>query len=289
VYAGIISVFIIAYLFSGIYLVNWDERGIVQRFGKVTKQEVQPGIRYRLPYPFEKVTLVKKDNVQKVETGQQELLTGDTNLLNVNMSVHYKVENTLEYALNVNNLEALISIGATTSIREIVGRESIDYLLTEGKSEVEKMAQDSLQKIMDNNNTGVRIVGTQLIDVSPPESVKSSFQDLASARQDKAIYINEALAYKNTIIPQANAEAYKIVAESEGYRDEKIKMAEGDSVLFSQKQAAYASTKDVTEFRMYMEMMDKVLPNVQKILLGSDIKIDNAELWISNNNLGGTK
>jgi membrane protease subunit HflK len=152
---------------------------------------------------------------------------------------------------------------------------------------VEKIAQDALQLIMDNNKTGVRIVGTQLIEVSPPESVKPSFQDLASARQDKAIYINEAMAYKNTIIPQANAEAYKLVAEAEGYKDEKVKMAEGDSTLFSQKQAAYATTKDVTEFRMYMEMMDKVLPNVQKILLGSDIKIDNAELWISNNNLGG--
>ncbi|MDD3417489.1 MAG: FtsH protease activity modulator HflK [Lachnospiraceae bacterium] len=282
-YAGIFSVLTIAYLLSGIYLVNWDERGIVRRFGKVETQEVQPGIHYRLPYPIDQVTLVKKDNVQKVETGQQELLTGDTNLLNVNMSVHYTVDDTIKYALNMNNLDALISVGATTSIRQIVGRETIDYLLTEGKSEVEKLAKDALQEIMDKNNTGVRIVGAQLIEVSPPESVLSSFQDLASARQDKAIYINEATAYKNTIIPQANADAYKEIAEAEAYKNEKIKTAEGDAVLFSEKQTAYSATKGVTEFRMYMEMMDKVLPNVQKILLGADVKIDNAELWITNN------
>jgi len=129
-------------------------------------------------------------------------------------------------------------------------------------------------------------VGTQLIEVSPPESVKASFEDLASARQDKAIYINEATAYKNSIIPAANAEAYKTVAEAEAYKAEKIKTSEGDAALFNEKQSAYAATKGVTEFRMYMEMMDQVLPNVNKILLGENVNIDNAELWLSGINMG---
>jgi membrane protease subunit HflK len=110
---------------------------------------------------------------------------------------------------------------------------------------------------------------------------------LASARQDQSIYINEATAYKNTILPQANADAYTQIAEAEAYKEDKIKTAEGDAALFSQRQSAYAASQDVTEFRLYMEAMDKILPNVQKILLGSDVEIDNAELWITNNNDNG--
>ena len=147
---------------------------------------------------------------------------------------------------------------------------------------MENEAKNRIQKILDVNGTGIQVVGVQLIEMSPPEDVKASFQDLASARQDRAVYINEAMAYQNTIVPEARAEAYKQVAEAEGYREEKIKNAEGDAVMFTEKQAAYALSSDVTEFRLYMEAMDKILPNVQKILLGADVTIDNAELWISN-------
>ncbi|MDD4474971.1 MAG: FtsH protease activity modulator HflK [Eubacteriales bacterium] len=278
------SVLVAAYLLSGVYFVKWDEVGIVQRFGAVVNADASPGIHYRLPFPFEEVTLVKKDNVQKISTESQELLTGDTNLLNVNISVHYKVANAKDYAMNVNNLDSLIRAGATTSIRTIVGRETIDYLLTEGKSDVEQQAKSLLQAVMNKNNTGIEVVGVQLLESAPPDSVKASFQDLASARQDRAIYINEAMAYKNTILPKANADAYTQVSQAEAYKIEKIKTAEGDAALFKERQAAYAASKSVTEFRLYMESMDKILPNVQKILLGANIKIDNAELWISNKN-----
>ena len=278
------SVLIAAYLLSGIYFVKWDEVGIVQRFGAVINADASPGIHYRLPFPFEEVTLVKKDNVQKITTGSQELLTGDTNLLNVNMSIHYKVSDAVAYTLNVSDLESLVRASAMTGIRTIVGRETIDYLMTEGKSDVEQQAKSLLQDAMNKNNTGIEVVGVQLLEAAPPESVKASFQDLASARQDRAIYINEAMAYKNTILPKANADAYTQVAQAEAYKEDKIKTAEGDGALFTQRQAAYASSKSVTEFRLYMEAMDKILPNVQKILLGANVKIDNAELWIANKN-----
>lgn len=288
-YAGIAAAFAAAYLLSGIYTVNWDEVGIVRRFGKVVNSEAAPGIHYRLPAPIDQVTIVKRDTVQKLEIGRLELLSGDTNLVNVNLTVHYKVESPLDYALNISGLETLVQVGATASIRETVGGKQLDNLLTEGKEEVEQKVKSQLQKILDTNGAGITIAGIQLIEMSPPEAVKASFQDLASARQDKAVYINEATAYKNTIIPQAKAGAYKQVAEAEGYREQKIKNAEGDAALFAEKQTAYAASKGVTEFRMYMEAMDKILPNVQKILLGADVYIDNAELWISNssNKLSG--
>lgn len=286
-YIGVGAILFSAYLLSGVYFVNWNEVGIVRRFGSIVNDNATPGIHYRLPSPFEQVTLINKDNVRKIETGRQELLTGDTNLVNINMSIHYRIKNAADYALNVSDQESLISAGATTSIRVIVGESQIDYLLTEGKANVERQAQDILQDTMDRNKTGIQIVGVQLVEVSPPESVLSSFQDLASARQDKVIYVNEATQYKNMIIPQARADAYKQISEAEAYRDEKVKTAEGDAALFAKKQAAYSKYSGVTKFRLYMETMDQILPNVKKILLGGNVKIDNAELWIRNYNSGG--
>lgn len=280
--AGIAGVLAAAYMLSGIYLVGLDETAVVRRFGAVTKEKVTPGIHYRLPAPFEQVSIVKSDNVQKVEIGTQELLTGDTNLVNVNLMVNYRIEDTSDYVLNVADAELLIQSGATTSIRKIVGKSTIDYVLTEGKTDIEKNVQELLTTVMEKNGTGVEIVKVQLVQADPPESVMASFQDLATARQDKSIYINDALAYKNAIIPQANAEAYKLVAEAESYKTEKISTAEGDAALFTARQQEYAKSKGVTEFRLYMEAMDKVLPNVQKVLLGAGVNVDNAELWIAN-------
>lgn len=285
--AGLAVSMAAAWVLSGVYIVEMDETGIVRRFGKVVQEEVSPGIHYKLPAPIDEVTLVKKDAVQTVETGRLELLSGDTNLVNVNLSVHYQAADPIKYALNVTDLERLVQAGSTTSIREIVGQSEIDSLLTEGKEAVELSAKEQIQSIMDINETGIRIVGVQILEMAPPDAVQASFQDLASARQDKSVYINQAIAYQNTLVPEARAQSYKQVAEAEGYKEEKIKTAEGDAVLFAEKQAAYASSKGVTEFRLYMEAMDKILPNVQKILLGADVNIDNAELWISGK--GGAK
>ncbi len=283
-YAGITTTLIVAYLLSGVYIVRWDEIGIARRFGKVISDNVTPGIHYRLPAPIDEVTLIKKDNVQKMETGSLELLSGDTNLININMTIHYQIEDVSAYSLNVTGLDNLVQAGAVTSIREIVGRSPVDYLLTEGKESVEQEVKGILQQVLDTNKTGIDILGVQLIEVEPPEAVKTSFQDLASARQDKSVYINEATAYKNTIIPQANAEAYKQITEAEGYMQDKINSAEGEAELFQQRQSAYSESKEVTEIRLYMETMERILPEVKKVLLGGNISIDNTRLWIPDKN-----
>jgi membrane protease subunit HflK len=284
VYAVAALCLLLAYGLSGIYLIKWDEAGIVRRFGAVTKPEVGPGIHYRLPAPFENVTVIKKDNVQKISTGRQELLTGDTNLITLNMAVHYKIADVNAYAFNVNNIDTLIRAGAISGIRKIAGKQTIDYLLTSGREAVEDEAKKLLEQTMSANSTGVAIVAVKLTEAIPPDSVKSSFQDLASARQDEAIYINEAIGYRNTLIPSANADAYTQVQKAAAYKAEKIAAAEGDALMFTERQAAYSRSRQVNEFRLYMEAMDKILPNVKKILLGSRVKINNAELW-----LGGGK
>ena len=176
----------------------------------------------------------------------------------------------------------LLACSTLISIREIVGRNKIYYLLTKGKADVEKLALSKIQEDMNQNKVGIEIVSVQMVEVAPPDAVKDSYEDLASARQDRAIYISEAYAYQNQLIPEARAEAYKEIAEAEEYKTDKISTATGDAAYFALRQSAYEKTKGVKEFRLYMEAMDEILPNVQKILLGSDVKIDNAELWIGN-------
>lgn len=282
VLAGICLVFAVAYMLSGIYFVKWDEQGIVQRFGAVTRENVSPGLHYRLPYPIEKVVLVKKDNIRNVQSGTNQLLTGDMNLVNVNMGIQYKVSDAVSYSLKVNNLDSLIKAVATTSIRQVVGEKNIDYLLTSGKAEVETYSKKLLQEALDRNNTGVQVVNLQLLEMAPPNEIIDSFHDLASARQDKATYINEAQAYRNAVIPEAKGNSYKTVKEAEAYKDEKVKTAEGDALLFIQKFEEYQKSKGVTEYRLYMETMDKILPKVKKILLGGNIKVEGTDLWLTN-------
>lgn len=285
VFAAMAALFFAGYLLSGVYYVKWDEQGIIRRFGMVTQDNVQPGLHYRLPYPFEKVDLVKKDNIRSVQSGKNLLLTGDMNLLNANISIHYKVSNAVQYSLKVNNLNNLITAIAATSIRQVVGEKNIDYLLSSGKSEVEVNAKKMLQDALDRNNTGVQVVNLQLLEMAPSKEIVASFQDVASAREDKATYINEAQAYKNTIIPEARGNAYKIIKDAEAYKEEKTKTAQGDAVRFVQKFEEYQKTKGVTEYRLYMEAMDKILPKVKKLLLGGNIKVEGTDLWLNNQGL----
>jgi membrane protease subunit HflK len=286
---GIASILTVVYLLSGVYIVNWSEEAIKRRFGVVVEKNILPGLHYRLPSPFEEVTIILKDSVRKIETDRHQLLTADTNLVNVNLSVHYKIKDAVAYALNVNHLDTLVQATTSASIRKIVGSRQLDYLLTEGKIDVENQTKQMLQDALSHNKTGLEVLGVQVVEIAPPAETIGSFQDLASARQDQSIYVNEAVAYRNTVIPQANGVAYKQIKESEGYKNEKIKTAEGDAALFVARQKAYANAKDVTQLRLYMAAMDKVLVNGQKILLGGNIEINNADLWLSNKNTGGNQ
>lgn len=127
---GIGGVLAAAYFLSGVYIVQLDETGVVRRFGQVVNASVTPGIHYRLPTPVDQVTIIKSDNVNKIETGEQELLTGDTNLVNINLSVHYRIKNAADYVLNVKNTDQLIQSSAVTSIRKIIGESTIGCFLS---------------------------------------------------------------------------------------------------------------------------------------------------------------
>jgi membrane protease subunit HflK len=276
--------FALAYVFSGFYIVKIDQSAIVKRFGKITKPHVESGLHYKLPFPFEEVLIIESDRIRTVNTGVQELLTGDTNLVKVATSVHYKIKSQLNYVVNIADAENLINSATLSSIRAVAGKTELDYLLTRGKEDIEKKVQKILQQKLDELKSGIEVVNVQLPLVEPPDPVKEKFNDLASARQDKSIYVHEALGYKNSILPKASGDAYTMVAEAESYKADKINTAIGDAKLFEEQVTSVKGSKSVTKFRMYMETMDKILPDVEKILLAGNVKINRAELWLKNSN-----
>lgn len=277
---SIFSLFIAGYIFSGVYYVRWDEQGIVRRFGKVLKANVPSGLHYRLPYPIERVDMVKVDNIQRIETSQNLLLTGDTNLLNVNVAVHYKVSNAVQYLIKTKNPTELITNVVSSSIRKFVGEKGIDYILTTGKSEIEEAAKELSQQILEGNKSGIKIINVQLLQVTPPEDVIAAFQDVASAREDKVTYVNEAQSYYNTLVPEARGNAFKAIKEAEGYKAEKISFAKGEAGRFLEKLKEYEKAEAITQKRLYLETMEKVLPKAKKFLTGQNIETAGTDIWL---------
>ena len=278
--AAVTSLFIIGYLFSGVYYVKPDERGIVRRFGRIIQNNVLPGLHYRIPSPIDRIGLVKVDNIQRIETGQNLYLSGDTNLINVNIGVHYKVSDAVQYLLKIKDPAKLITDIALSGIRQIAGKRGIDYILTTGKSEIEAAVKQFMQEVLDKNDSGVTIVGLQLLGTAPPPDVVEAFQDVASAREDKVTYTNEAQAYYNALVPEARGKAFKLLKEAEAYKEEKIKSAQGDASRFLQKLQEYEKSKDITTLRLYLETVEKILPRVKKVILGQGINAETTDLWM---------
>ena len=273
--------FAVMYVLSGVYAVEPGEVGLVRRFGRLVTADVPPGPHYRLPWPVEEVTRVPVAAVQRTEVPRSLMLTGDQNLVNVTASVHYRVRNATEYVFNVGRPGDLLRDAGEASLRQAVGLRPIDDLLAGQKENIQVEARQQLQARLDAGQAGLEVVAVQLSEASPPEDVASAFLDVASAREDRATYINEALGYRNELLPKSRGEAEKQLREAEGYKAEKIANASGEAVRFTSRLAEYASAPVVTRTRLYLETVERVLPNVQKYLLSPEVGNGSLDLWFS--------
>ena len=278
------------FVLSAFYVVGPDEEGVVRRFGKWVRTEPS-GLHFKFPYPIEKVDLPKVTQVQEISVGrilkEAKMLTGDENILLVEVRVQYKIKDAAQYLFNVRNVEETIKDATESALRQTIGSHPIDDPLTEKKAEIMDEIQISLQKMLDHYECGIDVRQVQLQDVNPPQEVDFAFKDVQSAKEEKEQLINEALGYQNDVIPKARGGAEKLIREAEAYHEERIKRAEGDASKFLSVLAEYRKAKNVTEKRLYLETMEQILPGIEKVIL--DEKAGNLLNVLPLGNLEGVK
>jgi membrane protease subunit HflK len=276
----ILGIALVLWLLTGIYVVGPDEVGVVQTFGKYSRA-AQSGLNYHFPYPIETVKTPKVTEVKRIEIGfrsvgknqyqtverESLMLTGDENIVDAEMIVQYKIKDPEAYSFNFIQPELTVREASEASLRTVVGRHNIDEALTSGKFMIQEETKELVQSILDKYKTGIIVVAVQLQDVSPPQQVIAAFKDVASAKEDKNKMVNQAEGYRNDIIPKARGEAQAMIREAEGYRNARIARAEGDVAKFSAVLKEYRKAKGVTETRMYLETIEEILPNKEKIIV----------------------
>ncbi len=272
-------VVLLAYISTGFYTIKWNEKGIVRRFGQKVREEIPPGFHYRIPWPIESVDRVKVDDVRRLETGSYLMLTGDENLIKVNVATHYQIKGASDYLFNLENPERLIKDATRSALRQVVGEMVIDSILTTAKSPVLERTKVLTQSTLDGWDSGVHVVGVQLLQADPPAEVMEAFRDVASAREDRETYVNEAYGYLNSIVPEARGKAEKMVMEAEGFRSERVNYAQGEASRFLLQHEEHEKARQVTETRLYIETMEETLPPVEKILINPEVKQGVMDLW----------
>ena len=287
--AGLIALLIlIVWLASGLYIVDASQRGVVLRFGKLL-ETTEPGLQWRLPYPFDSHELVNLTGVRTVEIGYRGsernkilkealMLTDDENIINIQFAVQYILKDPVAYLFQNRLPEESVVHAAETAMREVVGKSKMDFTLYEGREQIAVDAQRIMQDILDRYQTGIQISRLTLQNAQPPEQVQAAFDDAVKAGQDLERQKNEGQAYANDVIPKARGTASRLLEESNGYRERIIATAQGDASRFKQILAEYIKAPEVTRQRMYIDTMQQVMMNTSKVLL--DAKGGNNLLYL---------
>ena len=278
-------ILLIVWTLSGLYRVLPDEQGVVLRFGKFVKT-TQPGLNYHLPFPVESVLTPKVTKVNRMDIGfrserdsgfssggvadvpeESLMLTGDENIVNIDFSVFWVIKDAGNFLFKIQDPEGTVKAAAETAMREVIARSDIQPILTEGRSVIEADTQEIIQKILDEYTSGIQITQVQTQKADPPDQVIDAFRDVQAARADMERSKNEAEAYANDVIPRARGEAAKILQAAEAYKKEVVAKAEGEASRFLSIYNEYAKAKKVTQERMYLETMEEVLADINKIII----------------------
>lgn len=292
---GVIAVVAaLVWLASGFYIVDEGKRGVQLRFGEFS-QITMPGLHWHIPYPIEQVERVDVEQRRFVEVGYRSvagsgsssaqpvpkealMLTQDENIVDIRVAVQYQVKDAREYLFNVRDPDVTLKQATESAIREVIGKSRMDFVLTEGRSEVAGLAKDLIQSILDQYNAGLLVTTVNMQDAQPPEEVQGAFVDAIKAREDEERQKNEAQAYANDIIPKARGAAARILEEANGYQLSVIARAEGEASRFEQLLTEYAKAPEVTRKRLYLDTMEEVLANSSKVTV--DVSKGNNLLYL---------
>lgn len=263
---------------TGFYQVRPDQQGVVMRFGKL-ERITQPGLNYHLPYPFETVLIPNVTRENRITVGfdprnesrdvaeESLMLTGDENIVDIDFVVTWQVKEIGKFLFRVRDPEALAKMAAESVMRETVGQNKIQDILTSGRQAIEARVQDELQQLMDEYETGILITRVNLRDAAPPPQVVDAFREVQRAQADAEQMKNQALAYQNDILPRARGEAERLVQEATGYKESVVAKASGEAQRFNSIYNAYQNAKEVTQKRMYLETMEEIYSNAKRIII----------------------
>ena len=280
---GVVILVLLVIAMTSFYTVAPNEEGVICRFGKYVRT-TSPGLHWKLPLNIEKLDKVKVRFPYKEEFGFRTLsagintryssqrfddesimLTGDLNVLDVTWTVEFKIKDPVKLLFNVRNPRKTVRDIAESVVRQVIGDSSVGDALTTRRDQISQEAQETLQEILDGYDLGIQIETLKLQDVSPPDQVRKSFNEVNEAKQEKEQTINQAWEAYNKVIPKARGQASKTISEAEGYASAKVSQAQGDAKRFVETWKSYRSAKDVTKKRIYLETLEEVLPKVGQI------------------------
>jgi membrane protease subunit HflK len=280
----VVIVALALWLASGIYNVQPNEQGVELVFGKWVGT-TQPGLNYNWPAPIGHVETPPVTTINRVEVGfhsgaemtrsttgrdvpaESLMLTGDENIIDIQSVVFWVIKDAGEYTFNVSEPDTTVKSAAEAAMREIIGQTPFERARTQGRAEIEARVAELIQRILDSYKSGILVQRVELQKVDPPAQVIEAFRDVQAARADKERAINEAQAYYNEITQRAEGEAQKVIRQAEGYKEAKIAGATGDSQRFLSVLEQYKMGPDVTKRRMYLETMEQVLKDMDKVLV----------------------
>ena len=278
------------WLASGIFQVAPDELGLIMRFGKFDRQ-VDPGLRYHLPYPIESVEIPKVTQVKSIPIGLRQvedrrgstrtsdvleeslMLTGDENIVDVDFTVFWVVKpgakGAAEYVFNLEHPEGTVKAIAESAMREVVGRSELEPILTTGRQHIETEVHELVQKTLDQYRAGITVTQVQMQKVEAPNQVIEAFRDVQVAQADQERLQNEAGTYAKGVVPDAKGRAAKLIQDAHAYREQTVAEATGQAARFNKIYEEYKKAPDVTRQRLYLETMERLFGATDKIILDS--------------------
>lgn len=266
---GVLALVLVGWLASGFYIVQPAERAVVTRFGAY-QQTLGPGPHWHLPWPIESAQVVNVARNRSMTLDSQIMLTSDENLVRIDLSVQYDVRSPEDFLFKVRSPEETLFQVVESVLREVVGKNPMDFIITEGRGEVAQRTHDMSQRIIDGYESGVNIQAVNLQRAQPPEPVQAAFEDVNKAREDRERFINEAEAVRNDIVPSARGDAAQAVEQARAYRTRVTEEAQGDASRFLALLEEYRQAPAVTRKRLYLDTMQSVLGNTGKVLISSE-------------------
>jgi membrane protease subunit HflK len=278
----------LAWLLSGVFFVPTDQQAVVTRLGAVVEPRVMPGVHYALPWPLDRVTRLKVNQLQRLVIGGEaadmvlganqpltsQFLTGDQNLIQMRVVVQYSVSVPADYLFRTMDVARTTGAAVEAELARRVGRSEVDSILTTEKLALQDAVLGAAQARLNDYGTGVRLASVNIESVTAPPEAADAFRDVASARADTSRIVSEAQSYANDLVPRARGEARQLAESAEGYRMTRVNEAAGEAARFSAVAAEYAKAPDVTATRLYIEALEQILPRIRKLIVDSNGNLD---------------